>query len=129
LLHIAEAAEVGEQALACLRADAGDVQELRVAVAHLAALAMIADGEAMALVSDELNEMQDGRAAVEDDGVVFLAVEIDDFLALGDGGQRLAGEAERLESFGRGVELAQAAVNEDEAGKGVGFFGGLGLGG
>jgi hypothetical protein len=48
---------------------------------------MIADGEAVALVADELDEMQHRRAAVEDDGLVFVAVEVDDFFALGDGGE------------------------------------------
>ena len=122
LLDVAQAAEVGEQALAGLRADAGDVEQLGVAVAHGAALAMIADGEAVALVADELDRVQDGRAAVEDDGLVFVAVEVDDLFAFGDRGQRLAGEAERFEGFGGGVELAQAAVDEDERGQGLGFF-------
>ena len=114
LLDVAEAAKVGEEALAGLRADAGDVQELRIAVAHGAALAMIADGEAMAFVANELHEMEHGRAAVENDGLVFVAVEVDDFFALGDGGQRLRREAERFESFGGGVKLAEAAVDEHE---------------
>ena len=78
---------------------------------------MIADGEAVALVADELDEMQDRRAAVEDDGLVFVAVEIDDFFALGDGGERLRREAEGFEGFGGGVELAEAAVDEDERGE------------
>ena len=81
LLHIAQAAEVGEQALAGLRADAGNIQQLGIAVAHGPALAMVADGEAMALVADELDEMQHRRAAVEDDGLVFIAVEVDDFFS------------------------------------------------
>ncbi len=81
LLHVAQAAEVGEQPLASLRADAGNVQQFRVAVAHGAALAVVADGEAMALVADELDEMKHRRAAVEDDGLVFVAVEIDDLFS------------------------------------------------
>ena len=50
---------------------------------------MIADGEAVALVADELDEMEDGGAAVEDNGLVFVAVDVDDFFFLGDGGERL----------------------------------------
>src|SRR5271157_6396349 len=57
-LHLAQAAEVGEQTLASLRADAGNVQQLGVAVAHGAALAMVADGKTVALVADELDQMQ-----------------------------------------------------------------------
>jgi hypothetical protein len=112
-LDVAERAEVGEEALACLWADAGNVVELGVAVTHGAALAMIADSEAMALVADGLNEMEDGRAAVEDDGVVLLAVEVNDLLFFGDGGEGLRSEAELFEGFGGGVELAEAAVDED----------------
>ena len=52
LLDVAQAAEVGKEPLASLRADAGNVQEFRVAVAHGAAVAVVADGEAMALVAD-----------------------------------------------------------------------------
>ena len=74
VLDVAQGAEVGEEALAGLRADAGDIVELGVAVAHGAALAVVADGEAMTLIPDGLDEMKDGRAAIEDDRVVFLAV-------------------------------------------------------
>jgi hypothetical protein len=51
LLHVAEAAEVSEEALAGLGAGAGDRQQLGIAVAHGAALAMVADGQAMAVGS------------------------------------------------------------------------------
>jgi hypothetical protein len=116
LLDVAEAAEVGEQALASLGAYAGDVEEFGVAVAHGAALAVVTDGEAVALVANELDEMEYGGTAVKDDGLVFVAVEVDDFFALGDGGQGLRREAEGFERFGSGVQLAQAAVNENERG-------------
>ena len=75
----------------------GMFEQFGVAVAHGAALAVVADGEAMALVADHLDEMQHGRAAVEDDGLVFVAVEVDDFFFFGDGGERLRGEAEGFE--------------------------------
>jgi hypothetical protein len=122
LLDVAEAAEVGEKPLAGLRAYAGDIEKLGVAVAHGAALAMIADGEAVALVADELDEMEDRGAAVEDDGLVFVAVYVNNFFALGDGGEWLRGQPQGFESFGGGVELAEAAVDEDERGHGLGFF-------
>ena len=127
LLYVSKAAEVSEEALAGLGAYAGDVEELRVAVAHGAALAMVADGESMTLVADGLDQMQDGRAAVEDYGLVLVAVDVDDLLALGDRGERLRGEAEELEGICGGVELAQAAVDEDEGGHGGGFFGAAGF--
>ena len=118
LLDVAQAAEVSEEAASGLGADARDGQQFGVAVAHGAALAMIADGEAVALVADELNEMEDGRAAVEDDGLLLVAVEVDDLFALGDGGEWRAGEAEGFEGLGGGVELAETAVDEDERGEG-----------
>ena len=86
LLDVAQAAEVGEQTLAGLGAYAGDGEQFGVAVAHGAALAMVTDGEAVALVADELDEMEDGGAAVEDDGLLLVAVEVDDLFSLGDGG-------------------------------------------
>src|ERR1700691_3628842 len=95
-----------QQALAGAGAYAGDGEELGVAVAHLAALAVVGDGEAVRLVADALDQMQDGRAAVEDDGLVFLSVEVDDFFSFGDGGERLGGDAEGFQSFSGGVELA-----------------------
>jgi len=122
LLHIAQAAEVSEQALAGLRANTGDIEQLGTAVAHGAALAMVADGEAMARVANELDEMQDRRAAVEDNGLILVAVKVDHFFLFGDGGQGLRGEAEGLEGLGGGAELAESAVNEDKRGHGGGLF-------
>lgn len=122
LLYVAEAAEVGEEALAGLGAYAGNVEQLGGAVAHGAALAVVADGEAVALVANHLDEVQHGRAAVEDDGLVLVAVEVDDLFFFGDGSEGLRGEAELFEGVGGGVELAEAAVDEDEGGHGGGFF-------
>ena len=82
-----------EEALAGDGAYAGDVVELAGAVAHLAALAVVGDGEAVGLVADLLDDMEDGRAAVEDDGVVLLAVDVDDLFFFCDRGERLGGEA------------------------------------
>ena len=118
---------MGEEALAGLGAYAGDVEELRGAVADGAALAVIADGEAVALVADELDEMEDGGAAVEDYGLGFIAVDVDDFFFFCDGGEGLGGEAEGFEGFGGGVELAEAAIDEDERGHGCGLFGWTGF--
>ena len=68
-----EGAEVLEEARARGFADAGDVEEFAVAVADLAALAVIGDGEAVGFVAYLLDEVQRGRVAVEDDGVVLLS--------------------------------------------------------
>ena len=116
---------MGEQALAGELADAGDVEEFGIAIAHGAALAVVADCKAVALIADHLNEMQYRGAAVKYDRLIFIAVEIDDFFFFGDGGEGLGGEAEGLEGFGCGMELAEAAVDEEEVGPGG--VGGLGL--
>ena len=93
LFQGADAAEVGEEALARGRAYAGDVVEFAGAVAHFAAFAVVADRETMRLVADLLDDVEDGRAAVEDDGIVFLTVDVDDLFALGDRGEREGGKA------------------------------------
>jgi hypothetical protein len=59
---------------------------------------------------------------VENDGVVFLSVDVDDLFALGDGGERLVDDFERFERLGGGVELSQAAVDQHQAGHGLFFF-------
>jgi hypothetical protein len=75
-----------EQALAGARAYAGDLVEFRDAVTHLAALAVVGDGEAVGLVADLLDEVEDGRAAFEHDGVGLLSVDVDNLLAFRYGG-------------------------------------------
>jgi hypothetical protein len=91
--------EAGSGALAY----AGDGQQLGVAVAHFSAFAMVGDGEAVGFVADALDEVQDGRAALEDNGIVFLSVEVDQLLAFCDGGEWLCGEAEFFDGLGSGV--------------------------
>jgi len=125
LLHVSETAEMREQALACLAADSGNVEQFGIAVAHGAALAMVADGKAMAFVTDHLHEMQHGRTAVEDNWFVFVTVEVDDFLFFGDGGEGLLGGSEGFERFGCCVELTESAVDEDEGGHGGWLFAGF----
>ena len=114
LLDAAEGAKVLEQALAGAGANAGDVVEFGVAVAHLTALAVVGDGEAVGLVADLLDEMKDGRATLEHDGRVFLPVDVDDLFFFGDGGEGLGVDTDFGEGICGGVELAEATVDEDE---------------
>jgi hypothetical protein len=93
LANGADGAEVFEETLAGSGAYAGDLEEFGAAVAHLAALAVVGDGEAVGFVADLLDEVEDGGAAVEDNGIVFLSVDVDDLFALGDGGEGLGGDA------------------------------------
>ncbi len=106
LLDAADRAEMGNEAFAGGVADAGDAEEFGVAVAHFAALSVVGDGEAVGFVADALNEVEDGRAAVEHDRVVFLAVNVDDLFFFGDGGERLEGDADLSEGIRRAGELA-----------------------
>src|SRR5580700_5218810 len=106
-----------EQALPSRRADSGNGVELAGAVAHLAALAVIGDGKAVRFVADLLDHMQHGRAAVEYDGLILLSVDVDDLFALGDGGERLRRKPQLFKSGGSGVQLPEAAVDEDERGQ------------
>ena len=79
-------------------------------------------GEAMGFVADHLHQMQDGRMMVENDGVVLLSVDVDDFFSLSDRGQRLVDDFEGFERLGGGVELSQAAVDQHQAGHGLFLF-------
>src|SRR5450759_5912044 len=93
-------------------ADAGNFSSLGGAVADLAALAMEGYGEAMRFVADHLHQMQDGRMMVENDGIVLLSVNVDDLFSLRDGSERLVDDFEGFERLGGGVELSQAAVDQ-----------------
>ena len=59
---------------------------------------------------------------VERDRFVFLSVYVDDLLALGDGGQRLVDDLDRLQRLRGCVQLAQSAVDQDQAGHFLLFF-------
>src|ERR1019366_9246678 len=98
LLYGFQAAQGVEQAAGGGFAYAGDFSQFGGAVADLAALAMEGYGEAMGFVADHLHQMQDGRMMVENYGVVFLSMDIDDFFSLGDRGQGLVDD---FEGFGR----------------------------
>ena len=78
---------------------------------------MVRDGEAVGLVTDFLHEVEDRGAAVQDDGLVFLPVDVDDLFFFGDGGERLEGDPDLFKRGVGGVELAEAAVYEDERGE------------
>ena len=114
LLDASDAAEVFEEALAGAGAYTGDGVELAVAVAHLAAFAVVGDGKAVGFITDLLHEVEDGGAAVEDYGVVLLALDVDDLFLLRDGGEGLEGDAQFGQGVCCGVELAEAAIDQDE---------------
>ncbi len=115
MLYGLQAAEVFEQTARGGFADAGDFAQLGGAVANLAALAMEGHGEAMGFVADLLHQMQDGRMMVEHDGIVFLSVDVNDLFSFRDRGERLVDDLESIECLSGGVELSEAAIDQDEA--------------
>ena len=121
-LDVGYAAEFAKEFAGGGWAHAGDFAQGRFGLAFAAAEAMEGDGEAVSLVADLLDEVEDGIVAVELDGLVFLAVEVEDFFFFGDAGEGLVDDSEGFEGFSGGVELADAAVDEDEAGERLVFF-------
>src|SRR5258707_6361749 len=59
---------------------------------------------------------------VQNDGLIFLSVDIDDFFALGDGSERLVDDFEGFERLGGGVELSETAIDQHQAGHGIFLF-------
>src|ERR1019366_5083809 len=66
--------------------------------------------------------MQHGRMVVENYRFVLLSIHIDNFLALGDGGQRLIDYAQSFQSFSGSVQLSESAINQHQAGHSLIFF-------
>ena len=67
----------------------GNFAQFRGTVANLPPLAVEGHGKTVGFIADQLNQMQYRRVMVECDRFVFLPIDVDDFLALGDRGQRL----------------------------------------
>src|ERR1700685_528666 len=114
-----ERAEVMQQRAFARRSDAGAL--LKAGLAHIArpAGAMRADGEAMGLVAQPLDEIEhrvarrqlERVAAREEEGFAAgVAIR-----APGDGGQGDLG-AQLGKHFARGIELAEAAVDQHQVG-------------
>src|SRR5277367_3083544 len=51
---------------------------------------------------------------VENYGLIFLSVDIDNLFSFCDGGERLVDDLDGFEGLGGGVELAQSAVDQDQ---------------
>src|SRR6202789_787709 len=82
---------------------------------------MEGDGEAMSFVANLLDQMQHGRMMVEDHRLIFTTENVENLFFLGDAGHRLIDDGEFVEGFGGGVELADAAIDLDQAGEGLVF--------
>ena len=78
---------MGKEFLCRLQTDTFDLAEFRGQRSAATALAVEIDGEAMALISDLLNEPQYRRPALEHYGLVLSARDVNDFFFLCDTGQ------------------------------------------
>ena len=78
-------------------------------------------GETMRLVANGLDEMQNRRESVENDRLVFLSQHVNDLFAFGDRGQRLVDDADRFQRVRGGVQLPQAAIDQDQPGHRLAF--------
>src|SRR3954447_2736960 len=100
-----------EQTARGVRPYAGDFQQLGRAIANLPALAMEGHSEAVRLVADHLDQVEHWRMVIEGDGIFLLAVNVENFLALGDCRQRLVDDFNLLQRLSRSVQLSQAAID------------------
>ena len=121
-LDVGDAAEFAEEFAGGGCADTRDIAQGGFGLAFAATEAVEGNGEAVGLVANLLDEVKHRIMAIKLDGFVFLAVEIEDLLLFGDAGEGLVDDSEGFEGFGGGVELADAAVDEDQAGQGLIFF-------
>jgi len=101
-------------------ADAGNLEESTLGLAGCAALAMKGDCETMGFVADLLNEVQNRGVAIQGDGVVFLAENVEDFFLLGDAGQGLVDDLQGFQGLRRGVSWPRPPSMRMSPGKG--FF-------
>src|SRR5580704_1408400 len=96
-------------------AHAWDFQQFRGTVAHLPAFAMKGYSEAMGFIANELNQVQYGRVMIERDRIFLLSIDVENFFALRDRGQRLVNNLQRVERGGGGVQLSEAAIDQHQA--------------
>src|SRR5688572_6624296 len=101
---------MAEQFLLGPRTDTGDLRQLGTSLTLCPAGAMESYGETMAFVTNLLDQPQNGRSAVQDDGFVLAAGDVDDLLALGDAGKRLIDDVQGIQRGLRRVKLPDTAV-------------------
>ena len=67
---------------------------------------MESHSKAVRLVADQLHQMQHRRMMVKSDRFTLLPIDINNFLPLGNRGQRLVDDLKRFERLGRGMNIA-----------------------
>ena len=105
-----------QQTLARLLPDARNFQQFARAVAHLPPLAVERHRKAMRFIAHHLHYVQYWRVMVNDYRLALLPEDIDHFFPLGDRRQRLVGDLQRLQRFGGGMQLPDAAIDQHQAG-------------
>src|SRR5947209_5763466 len=74
------------------------------------------------LVANLLNQVEDRRMRFEGDWLVLLAMNVNDLFLFGDAGERLIDDLQFFKRLCGGVELPNAAVNQDQARELLLFF-------
>src|SRR5258708_4075215 len=72
-------------------------------------------GKTMGLISDLVDQMQDRRMALQDDRLIFLAEDVEDFFFLGDARERLIDDLQRVKGLRGGMELPDSTINQNQA--------------
>ena len=114
LADAGHAAEPPQQFSRGGRADPRQVEQLAAHLPAAAALAVEANSEAMRLVPNLLDQVQQGRMPLQPYRLVFLPQHVEDLFFLGDAGYRLIDDLQRFECLSGGVQLADTAVNQDQ---------------
>ncbi len=84
-LNVGHAPEFAQEFLGGTRTDAGNFAQGRLGLALAATEPVEGNGEAVGLVANLLDEVEDWGVAVEYAGFVFLAENIENFFFFGDG--------------------------------------------
>jgi len=70
---------------------------------------MEAYGETMRFVANLLNQVQDGRMAIQNAWFIFLAEDIENLFFFRDAGDRLVDDLQQFQSLRRSMQLPDAA--------------------
>src|SRR5688572_9862237 len=84
-----QAAELSEKLDQCAFTDTGNLSQFRRETAGVSTGAMECHGEAMRLITDLLDEVQDRGESIHYDGLALLSGDINPLLTLGNGSDRL----------------------------------------
>src|SRR5712664_1558064 len=113
--QVRDAAEFPQQLLDRPRPDTWNVAKGRFRLPLAAALPMKADREAMRFVTNLLDQVEHRRVALQNAGFVFLPQNVQNLFFLRDAGHRLIDDLQRFQSLRRGVQLADATVDQNQA--------------